>query len=93
MPLIFQGRTPAQLCAQLKDPAQNGNKTMAQLLHHVGHDPLVLWGWAPGGERTTPSTSHADFVAAFSTWVDSAGACPDCVCIWALFEHGRLCLE
>lgn len=77
MPLIFEGRSPAELCAQLKDPEQNGHKTLDQLLHHVGHDPLVLWGWNPGGNRTKPPLEHKAFVAAFKTWVESNGACPE----------------
>lgn len=76
MPLVFQGLTPTRLCEQLKDPARNGHKDFAQLLEHVGHDPLVLWGWAPGGKRTLPPLTHAAFVDAFKKWVDSGGACP-----------------
>ena len=76
MPLVFQGLTPTQLCEQLKDPARNGGRTLAQLAEHVAHDPLVLWGWNPGGKRTRPPLSHEAFVAAFETWVASAGACP-----------------
>jgi len=49
---------------------------LAQLLEHVSHDPLVLWGWNPGGNRTTPPLAHDKFVAAFTTWVASDGACP-----------------
>jgi len=77
MPLIFEGRTPASLCAQLKDPAQNGNRTLADLLHHVEHDALVKWGWAPGGTRSVPPMSHADFVAAFVKWIAGGAACPE----------------
>lgn len=76
-PMVFQGRSPAELCAQLKRPADNGGKTLDALLHHVTHDPLVLWGWDPGGTRTRPPVSHADFVAAFGQWVASGGACPE----------------
>ncbi|MFN3197141.1 MAG: hypothetical protein ACE366_01815 [Bradymonadia bacterium] len=76
MPLIFQGRSEAQLCAQLKDPKQNGGKTLAGLLHHVSHDPLVLWGWNPGGNRTKPPVSHTTFVSAMRAWVDAGGPCP-----------------
>ena len=76
MPLVFEGRSLVQLCAQLKDPARNGNKTLAQLLEHVSHDALVLWGWNPGGDRTVPPVPHAEFVAAFKIWVDSNGSCP-----------------
>ncbi|MEO1268026.1 MAG: hypothetical protein AAFX99_08010 [Myxococcota bacterium] len=76
MPMVFQGLTPAQLCAQLKDPQTNGHKTLDELLEHVSHDPLVLWGWNPGGNRTQPPLAHAAFVAQFTRWVNSEGACP-----------------
>lgn len=75
-PMVFQGRTAARLCQQLKDPAQNGGKNLAQLLDHVTSDPLVRWGWAPGKGRTLPPLSHERFVAAFKAWVDSGAACP-----------------
>jgi hypothetical protein len=74
--MVFQGKTPTALCEQLKNPAHNGGKTLAQLLDHVAHDPLVLWGWSPGGKRATPPLPHDRFVAAFTAWVASDGACP-----------------
>jgi hypothetical protein len=76
MPLVFQGRSAHDLCEQLKDPARNGHRSFEQLLEHVTSDPLVLWGWNPGGKRTVPPLTHAEFVAAFATWVESDGACP-----------------
>jgi len=75
-PMVFQGRSVAALCVQLKDPEQNGHRSLDALLAHVDHDPLVLWGWEPGGGRSRPPMSHDDFVRAFSTWVQSEGACP-----------------
>jgi cytochrome c1 len=77
MPLIFQGRSARELCEQLKRPQDNGYKTLAALRHHVAHDPLVLWGWSPGGKRTKPPVTHEAFVAAFDLWVQSGGACPE----------------
>lgn len=76
MPLVFEGRTPGELCRQLRDPAQNGKKSHAELLHHVDADPLVLWGWNPGDGRAPVSISHADFVAAMRTWIDGGCDCP-----------------
>ena len=76
MPLIFEDRTVAELCTQLKDPAQNGHKTIDQLYLHVAHDPLVLWGWEPGGDRTEPPLSHEKFARQFKTWVDAGAPCP-----------------
>src|SRR5215510_11025133 len=74
--MVFQGRSAAQLCRQLKDPVQNGGLTGEQLIHHVSTDPLVLWGWNPGEGRTTPPLSHDQFVASIKTWLDNGGACP-----------------
>lgn len=73
---VFIGRSVSALCAQLKDPAQTGNRSLEQLLDHVTNDALVKWGWNPGGKRTLPPLPHDKFVAAFKTWVDSGGACP-----------------
>lgn len=64
MPMVFEGLTAARLCAQLKDPNRNGHKTLAQLLHHVSEDPLVLWGWNPGGNRHETTTQPRRFRAA-----------------------------
>jgi hypothetical protein len=75
-PMVFEGLTPSALCLQLRDPAKNNKRTLEMLLEHVSSDPLVLWGWSPGGKRTLPPLSHDAFVAAFKIWVASGGACP-----------------
>jgi mono/diheme cytochrome c family protein len=77
MPMVFQGRTPGELCRQLKDPKQNGGKTGDQVIEHIAKDPLVLWGWSPGGERTVPKMNHKDFAAKMNEWVKKGGACPE----------------
>jgi hypothetical protein len=75
-PMVFQSKTPKELCEQLKDPTKNGKKDLHALLDHVDHDPLVLWGWAPGGKRSLPPLTHEQFVEAFKTWTASGAACP-----------------
>lgn len=75
-PMVFEGKTVRALCEQLRDPEKNGKRSLEALLEHVSHDPLVLWGWSPGGKRTRPPLAHERFVAAFRTWVASGGACP-----------------
>jgi mono/diheme cytochrome c family protein len=77
MPMVFQGKTPGELARQLKDPKQNGGKTLAQLLHHVTEDKLVLWGWDPGDDRTKPPLSHAEFARKFREWIDNGAAAPE----------------
>src|SRR6267142_499302 len=50
--MVFVGRSPADLCQQIKDPKQNGGRSLDQLLDHVANDDLVGWGWNPGDGRT-----------------------------------------
>ena len=76
MPMIWEGKTPGQICQQLKDPKQNNGKTVAQIVEHVTSDKLVLWGWNPGEGRTTPPMSHSDFAAKFQEWASAGAACP-----------------
>jgi mono/diheme cytochrome c family protein len=75
-PMVFEKRTPGQLCRQLLDKSKNGGLTPGQLVDHVAHDPLVLWGWNPGEGRSTPPLSHADFLQRIKDWVDKGCACP-----------------
>lgn len=76
MPLIFEGRSPAELCSQLKNPKENGDKTLAELVEHVTHDPLVLWGWNPGSDRKNPPINHENFSKQFKVWAELGGPCP-----------------
>lgn len=76
-PMVFQGRTPAELCRQIKDPAQNGGKTLPELAAHLGSDPLVLWGWSPGPGRTVPPVPQPELAAAAVRWAAAGGPCPE----------------
>ena len=77
MPMTFQGRTPGELCRQLKDPKQNGGRTGNQIIDHIDKDPFVQWGWNPGNGRTVPKMSHKEFSAKMHTWVEKGCACPE----------------
>jgi len=74
--MVFVGRTPAELCRQLKDPKQTGGRSLRQLLEHVSSDDLVGWAWDPGTARTPPPLSRADTVAQVKIWIDGGAACP-----------------
>ena len=47
------------------------------LIEHVGHDPLVSWGWAPGPGRTPIATPRAELLAAMKTWAEAGAPCPE----------------
>lgn len=75
MKMVFEGRTPHQLARQLTDPAQNGHKSMDQLLAHAT-DALVLSAWNPGEGRSLPPLSHDEFTKAWETWIKKGAYAP-----------------
>lgn len=77
MPMVFEGRTPRELCEQLKDPERSGHDNLEEFLEHLEHDPLVLWGWEPGGDRSTPPLSHEELLEHAETWAEVGGPCPE----------------
>ncbi|MGE0144243.1 MAG: hypothetical protein AB7I19_18925 [Planctomycetota bacterium] len=77
MPLVFQGRSKADLARQLADPQHNGGRSPEQLLEHLRSDPLVLWGWQPGEGRARVPIPHEDFVAAAAAWIRAGCPVPE----------------
>ncbi len=75
--MTFEKRTPKQLCLQLKDPKQNGNLSVKEVVEHVKDAPLVLWGWSPGEGRTPVPVSHDEFVKLMVEWADKGAYCPE----------------
>jgi hypothetical protein len=75
--MAWLGKRPGEICAQLKDPARNGGRTLAQVHDHVAHDPIVAWGWQPGADRSRPPGSQAELAALVQAWIDTGAECPE----------------
>jgi hypothetical protein len=75
MPMSWQGLTDHQLCELLKDPRQNGNRTVEQIVEHM-QSPLVLWGWDPGDGRAPIPMLQPEFLAKVKEWASAGAACP-----------------
>jgi hypothetical protein len=74
--MAWVGKTAPEICAQLKDPARNGDRDLAEIHEHMAEDGLVGWGWNPGEGRTpAPGTQEVlgDLVQA---WIDTGAMCP-----------------
>ena len=72
----WEGKTLAEICAQIKDPARNGNRSPHDLIEHIGDDHLVGWAWAPGyGRRPVPGTQK-QARALIEAWVETGAVCP-----------------
>jgi hypothetical protein len=73
----WEGRTLAQICEQIKDPARNGGRSLEDIVHHVGEDHLVGWAWAPGGDRAPAPGTQAQAGALLNAWVQTGATCPN----------------
>lgn len=74
--MAWEGKSLSEICAQLKDKARNGGKSLAQLVDHNGKDELVGWGWHPGKGRTPAPGTQEQFGALTRAWVDTGAKCP-----------------
>ena len=76
MPMIWEGLTDGQICAQLKDPQQNRHRSIQQIVQHMTSDKLVMWAWDPGDGRLPVPMSHDEFSGKVKQWADNGAACP-----------------
>ena len=74
--MAWEGKTLGEICAQIKDPARNGGRSLEALVEHIGTDHLVGWAWAPGyGRRPAPGTQK-EAGALVEAWVKTGAVCP-----------------
>jgi hypothetical protein len=76
MPMIWEGLSDRQLCESFKNPSQNGNRNVNQIVEHM-NAPLVLWGWNPGEGRTPIAVPRTEFLAKVKEWAARGAACPN----------------
>ncbi len=75
--MAWLGKSAAQICVQIKDPARNGGKSLDQIVDHMAHDPLVGWGWHPGADRKPAPGTQAKLGALVEAWAKNGAACPE----------------
>lgn len=75
-PMIWQGLSDAQICQSIKDPQQNKNRNLDQLVEHLTEDKLVGWAWSPGEGRTPVPMPHDEFAAKVKQWQAAGAPCP-----------------
>ena len=75
MPMIWEGLPDRQLCELLKDPQQNGHRSVEQIVEHM-QTPLVLWGWHPGEGRAPVPMPQQEFLVKVREWAAKGAACP-----------------
>ena len=74
--MAWQGKTVGEICAQIKDPARNGGRSLQQILAHMADDTLVGWAWAPGFGREPAPGTQKELGALIEAWLKTGAVCP-----------------
>jgi hypothetical protein len=74
--MAWQGKTVGEICAQIKDPARNGGRSLQQILAHLSDDALVGWAWAPGFGREPAPGTQKQLGALIEAWLNTGAVCP-----------------
>jgi hypothetical protein len=74
--MAWQGKSPGDICREIKDPARNGGRDLAAIHEHMAADHLVGWAWRPGEGRHPAPGTQAQFGALVKSWIDTGAACP-----------------
>lgn len=74
--MVWFDQASASICAQIKDPERNGDRTLEEVAEHVRRDPLVAWGWNPGPGRQSAPGSAEETYQALQRWISFGAPCP-----------------
>ncbi len=74
--MAWQDKTVGEICAQIKDPARNGGRSLEQILAHLADDTLVGWAWAPGFGREPAPGTQKELGALIEAWLNTGAVCP-----------------
>lgn len=74
--MVWFGKSSPEICAQIKDPARNGGRTLEQVAEHIRDDKLVAWGWQPGPGREPAPGSAEETFEALKAWTAAGAPCP-----------------
>jgi hypothetical protein len=74
--MAWQGKSPSEICAQLKDRNRNGGRDLAQLHEHLAKDDLIAWAWNPGVGREPAPGTQMRLGELIQAWIDTGAQCP-----------------
>ncbi|MEP3210778.1 MAG: hypothetical protein ABJN95_16365 [Maribacter sp.] len=78
----WEGLTRSQIARSMLNKANNGNRSLEELEHHLTEHELVLWAWNPGVNadgvpREPPPVPLAEYKAAVKEWIEHGAIVPE----------------
>lgn len=80
--MAWQGKTRSEIARSILDPADNGGRTLEEVVDHLTHHELVLWAWEPGVRadgtpREAPPVDLETYIAAVRAWAAAGAPIPE----------------
>jgi len=72
----WMGLSDAEIGQHILDTTRNGGRSPEEIMNHMKSDPLVLWAWKPGGDRTPPPVPFDEFTKAVKLWIENGAQIP-----------------
>lgn len=70
------GKTTEEICAQLRDPDRNGDRSFEDIAEHLTHDLILHWAWTPGPGREPAPYDLQSHVNDILAWGVAGMPCP-----------------
>lgn len=70
------GKTTEEICAQLRDPERNGDRTFQDIATHLDHDLILHWAWEPGPGREPAPYDLQSHINDILAWGVAGMPCP-----------------
>ena len=74
--MAWEGKSMAEICQQLKDPARNSDRSLMLLYEHFLTSDLIGWAWNPGLGRDPVPGTQEQLAELIRAWVDTGAECP-----------------
>ncbi|HSM07234.1 MAG TPA: hypothetical protein VK858_21585 [Longimicrobiales bacterium] len=80
--MAWEGKSRSEIARSILDPADNGGRTLEEVVDHLTHHELVLWAWEPGVRadgtpREAPPVDVETYIAAVRAWAAAGAPIPE----------------
>jgi len=80
--MAWEGLSRVEIGRRIIDKDFNGDRSLAEIEHHMTKDALVLWAFEPGVNsegipREKPPVSKEEYITAVKTWIANGAKIPE----------------
>lgn len=78
----WEGLSRVEIAQSMMDRANNGGRSLNEIVKHLTEHELVLWAWQPGVDaegnpRELPPVSKEDYIKAVKEWAAAGAVIPE----------------